>query len=87
LFPLTREILKKHGADCEQFAMIAIVVLNQIVRPFTAKWHKLSMSGEMDSTKGKRLFRAELAELQPKLTKYAQLLAGIADVEDLTHVR
>ena len=44
LFPLTRETIKRHGRECEEFTKIAIVVLNQIVRPFTAKWH-----GELES--------------------------------------
>src|SRR5437588_4982131 len=39
LFPMTREILKRKGRECEQFTKLAVVVLNQIVRPFTAKWH------------------------------------------------
>jgi hypothetical protein len=33
LFSLTREILKSHGRDCQEFAKIAIPILNQIVRP------------------------------------------------------
>ncbi len=38
LFGITRETLKAHGRSCIQFAKIAIVVLEQVVRPFTAKW-------------------------------------------------
>lgn len=37
LFGLTRDVLKKHGRDAEEFSKIAIVVLNQVMRPFTAK--------------------------------------------------
>src|SRR5258707_5337195 len=44
LFPLTRSILKAHGSGSAQFAKIAIPVLNQILRPFTAKWHRLSLT-------------------------------------------
>lgn len=40
LFPLTREILRKHGPGSNEFAKLAIPVLNQIIRPFTARWHK-----------------------------------------------
>ena len=39
LFSITRTIIKSHGRDCMEFTKIAIVVLNQIIRPFTAKWH------------------------------------------------
>jgi len=41
LIPLTRDIIKQHGRDCREFTKLAIVVLNQVIRPFTAKWHKL----------------------------------------------
>lgn len=37
LFPITREILKSKGRNAENFSKIAIIVLNQIIRPFTAK--------------------------------------------------
>lgn len=40
LFPITRDILKNKGRNAENFTKIAVIVLNQIVRPFTAKWHK-----------------------------------------------
>lgn len=39
LFPLTREIIKRNGRPCANFAKLAVVVLNQIVRPFTTRWH------------------------------------------------
>ena len=42
LFPLTREIIKRHGRDCDEFTKIAIVILNQKIRPFTEKWHSES---------------------------------------------
>ena len=44
LFGITREILRSKGRDCIEFSKIAVIVLNQIVRPFTAKWHKLSLT-------------------------------------------
>jgi hypothetical protein len=40
IFGLTREIIRAGGADCVEFTKIAIVVLNQIIRPFTAHWHR-----------------------------------------------
>lgn len=40
LFAITRGTLKTQGRKPGKFAKIAIVVLNQVVRPFTAKWHK-----------------------------------------------
>lgn len=45
LFPITRDILKSRGRNAENFTKIAVIVLNQIIRPFTAKWHKKKLSG------------------------------------------
>lgn len=84
LFPLTREVLKRSGRDCTEFAKIAVVVLNQVVRPFTAKWHRLSLGNAFESPKGRKEFRRELAELQPRLRAYTKMLADMAGVEDLT---
>ncbi|MDM0076915.1 hypothetical protein QTH90_21075 [Variovorax sp. J2P1-59] len=85
LFAITREILKEPGRrHADKFAKIAIVVLNQKVRPFTAYWHKPSLAGAFDDSKQRERFRAELAELQVVLTHYAGLLSDLADVEDLT---
>ena len=84
LFPLTREIIKKYGRDCIEFTKIAIVVLNQIIRPFTAKWHKKSLAGVFDDPEQCKKFRTELEKLQVKLRNYTKMLADMAGVEDLT---
>ena len=86
LFPLTRQILRAHGPDCGEFefAKLAIPVLNQIIRPFTARWHKLSLSGAFQDSAQCKAFRDELADLQILLRQYTQALAQMADVEDLT---
>lgn len=86
LFPITREILKKYGSGCISFAKIAIVILNQIIRPFTAKWHKLSIEKAFESKDNCKEFRVELEELRAKLVIYAKLLSDIAGVEDLTNL-
>ncbi len=84
LFGLTRETLKNQGRHCTEFAKIAIVVLNQYVRPFTAKWHKASLEGAFDAPEGCQEFRDELATLQEQLRQYTKMLADMANVEDLT---
>ena len=84
LFPLTREVIKRKGSGCLEFTKIAIVVLNQVIRPFTAKWHKLSLEGAFEDSQKVREFREELANLQEKLSVYTRALAAMADVEDLT---
>lgn len=85
LFPTTREVLKSHGRGAEQFAKIAILVLNQIVRPFTAHWHKKSLAGAFKTPEGCKEFRTALTELQGKLRSYVSALADLAGVEDLQH--
>lgn len=84
LFGLTRETLKNQGRHCNEFAKIAIVVLNQIVRPFTAKWHKESLAGAFDDVARCQEFRTELSQLQQELRTYTKMLADMAGVEDLT---
>jgi len=86
LFSLTRDIIKRKGRDCLEFAKIAIVVLNQIVRPFTAKWHKLSIEEAFKDSGRREEFRKELKVLQEKLKIYSQMLADMAGVEDLTEL-
>lgn len=84
IFPTTRTILKEYGRECVQFTKIAIIVLNQVVRPFTAKWHKAKMDGTFSNRYDE--FRSDLRILQPKLLCYTSMLSDIADVEDLTKI-
>ena len=83
LFDLTRQTLKSHEG-CTEFARIAVVVLNQVIRPFTAKWHKLLLAGAFADPARCSEFRAELAALQKTLHRYTKALADMAQVEDLT---
>ena len=62
LFPLTREVIKRKGPGCIEFTKIAIVVLNQVIRPFTAKWHKLSLGGAFENSEKSQRFREELSD-------------------------
>jgi hypothetical protein len=86
LFGITREILRRKGRECAQFTKIAVIVLNQIVRPFTAKWHGLSLAGAFDNAEKQAEFRKDLSALQKDLRNYSRLLAEIAQVEDLTDI-
>ncbi len=93
IFPLTREVIKSNGRHCIEFTKIAIVILNQKVRPFTAKWHKLSINpgftlldevGTKYNNKELCLeFRKELYALQNDLKIYTKMLADMAGVENL----
>lgn len=82
IFPTTRLILKEYGRGCIEFTKVAVVVLNQVVRPFTAKWHKIKLDGLL--TEKSTEFRKELKELQPKLLYYTRMLSEIAEVEDFS---
>lgn len=84
LFAITRQVLKNNTRNCTEFAKIAIVMLNQVIRPFTAKWHRLSIQGAFTDEDNCKRFRTELAQLQLALKKYAKMLADMAGVEDIT---
>lgn len=86
LFDETRNILKSKGRQAPIFTKIAVVVLNQIIRPFTAKWHKKKLEGAFSKWGDCKEFRQELKILQGELRKYTSLLAEIAMVEDLTEI-
>ncbi len=86
LFGLTRITLKEHGRSCIEFTRIAVIVLNQVVRPFTAKWHKISQNDGFESEELCKEFRSDLEALQIKLRNYTKLLAELANVEDLTEI-
>jgi len=86
LFGITRVIIKQNGRSCEEFAKIAIVILNQVIRPFTAKWHKLSEEGAFNDIQKCQEFRLELKELQSKLLNYSKMIASFIDIEDFSEL-
>ena len=83
LFPVTREILRRHGRQAIQFSKVAIPVLNQVVRPFTAKWHRLSLSGAFEDESMRSEFRGDLQVLLADVRNHIGMLAEIAKVEGL----
>lgn len=86
LFGTTRSIIKSHGRDCIEFTKLSVIVLNQIIRPFTAKWHKISIESGFDTKEICKEFRDELEQLQNLLRTYTKMLADMAGVEDLTEL-
>ncbi len=86
LFGVTRETIKRHGPGCRGFTKIAIVVLNQVIRPFTARWHRESLAGAFTDKARCKVFRRELDDLQDKLLRYTKMLGDMAGVEDLTEL-
>ena len=86
IFDLTREVIKRRGRLCIEFTKIAIVILNQKIRPFTAKWHKLMIDKAFEDPAKCEEFRAELENLQKILRIYTKMLADMSGVEDLTEL-
>lgn len=86
LFQSTREVLKEHGKDCDEFPKIAIEILNQQVRPFTTEWHRRSLEDAFEGDAQREQFRQELESLQEVLQGYTRALAKIAKVEDPTNL-
>ena len=86
LFPATREVLRRHGRAAVNFTKVAVPVLNQVVRPFTAKWHGEALAGAFDDDGKSEEFRQDLASLQVDLRNYNRVLAELAGVEDMTNL-
>ena len=85
IFGLTRTVLK-NNRKCVEFTKIAVIVLNQIIRSFTSKWHRIYEKTKFEHESDCQQFRKELEVLQGKLSRYTQLLADMAGVEDLTQL-
>lgn len=87
LFPTTREILKKSGPRAINFSKVAIPILNQVVRPFTAKWHRIFVENDNVLTKElENSFRKDIIEVQIKIQKFLSILSEISEVEDLSNL-
>lgn len=89
LFGLTRELLAKHPAASD-FHMAALVILNNILRPYTARWHGwMTQDRENPGSDGspsrrfrdewvRRKFREELRELKPLLQGACKYLHALS---------
>jgi hypothetical protein len=82
LFEVTRNLLKEKGRKAEVFSKVAVVILNQKIRPFTASWHKRVLDNRLEKPEEKALFLRELEQIQNMLRGYAAMLAKVAGVED-----
>lgn len=104
LFPTTRNILREYGPAVAKpygrgslsFGQIAVVILNEVLRPFLARWHVPFRDYEMARPQGmptlahdavwerKPEYERHFAALQQTLYVYADALARIAEVPFLT---
>lgn len=85
IFDLTREILKKYNRSCIEFSKLAIPILNQIIRPFTAKWHPISKTEDFNGRYNEG-FRKGLQELQGDLVIYTAMLGDMAGVDSKDNI-
>lgn len=78
LFATTRTTLHKYPL-CSEFGMLVDLMLNQVIRPFTARWHKRLVEGRFQTDDGRHDFRRELAEQRDKLRKFMGLFGEMAE--------
>lgn len=103
LFPATRGILRSYGPAVAQparegqysFGLLAVVILNQVLRPLLADWHPRLLGWEATRTTDvspatheavwshTAELRAALGEVRGSLSDYADLLAQVAGVPPL----
>jgi hypothetical protein len=104
LFDITRGILKAHGPGIAQprrsddlsFGILAVVIVNRVLRPLLAKWHPLLQDHESHRPETVSALeweqqwdrtgemREALDEVRQTLSAYADLLAEVAQVPNLT---
>lgn len=104
LFDTTRKILRAYGPSVAQpkgednlsFGYLAVVILNNVLRPVLAKWHPLLLDyenkreGSVSPLDHERQWdkhdelREVLNKVRGVLTEYADLLAEVAGVSPLT---
>lgn len=79
LFETTREVLRRRGVRAQALAKVIIPILNQVVRPFTTKWH-----GQVSENINPE-FRKDLQTVRAALQGYTAILAHLAGVEDISN--
>ncbi len=73
LFGKTRELLLAHP-KAAAFEVAAVFLLNRVLRPNTARWHRMLVDKEFQDEAARRQFRLELQHLQPRLSAFEALL-------------
>jgi hypothetical protein len=58
---------------------VTVRVLNVVIRPYTAHWHKQSEDGSLTTEDGRHAFRAQLQRLQTKLRLFQRFLGRLAE--------
>jgi hypothetical protein len=78
MFGFTRDAIKTGGIKCRHFAMLSTAMLNDLVRPFTTKWHRRMEEGDLKVEFHCREFRAELQRLQMRLRRFETAFESMA---------
>ena len=77
VFDQARDAIKKHPG-CKQFTNDVTQMLNNDLRPVTAKWHRAYSEGRLNSRDGADQFRIDLQYVQEKLRRFAGQLHQMA---------
>ncbi len=80
-FTKTRDLIRDGGPQAKEAARLGIFVLNEVLRPFMAKWHKISSNSGFNDT-NRIEFRKELIVLQKSLKGFANSLLELLKIED-----
>ncbi len=81
-FLAARKAIEEAGPDARTVAILTTFLLNQSIRPFTAKWHRKSLGGGFSYEVQRRQFRMELEALQTNLQRFQTVFGRIAERSD-----
>jgi hypothetical protein len=79
LFDITRRTIETQGPGCRHLATLAVYVVNNHIRPLTAKWHKKKSEGRLLNDDDRREFRRELEQVRLRSIEFCRLLGSIAE--------
>ncbi|MBC7816338.1 MAG: hypothetical protein IAG10_05540, partial [Planctomycetaceae bacterium] len=79
LFAMSRDLIRKGGPEARHFGTLVTFLLNRVVRPFTARWHKELVGGSLGNEDVRHGFREELLELQGKLRAFGSVIGRLAE--------
>jgi len=78
LFGISRDTIKEYGPESRLVAELMTRLLNEKVRPFTARWHKAKIAGKLAIEDVRHDFRTDLQNIQPCLIQAMHLLGYMA---------
>lgn len=77
LFVTTRKLLTDHP-QAQAFNTAGNFLLNNLLRPYTARWHRWMVDKRFSDEGARRRFRVELKQLQKRLAHFVRLLEHLA---------